>query len=356
MAKKEEKKPVATIDILCKQLQKKIGDGGSIMCLDENFEMPVIDVIDTGICTLNEALGVWGWPVGRIIELFGKESSCKTTLALKAIAEAQKKFPDKKAAFIDCEYAFDPIWAAKNGVNVNELIFSQPDTMESSLDIVEGLCESGLVSLIVLDSVSAMAPQKELEADMSANHMGLHARLMSQAMRKIKGKAGRTNTTVIFINQIRSGIGPYAGEETSGGKSLRFYATVRVRTRPVAQIGLSGNFVGLEVEAQIKKNKVAAPYKTAIIPLYFDSGISNEACLIRSAIDHKIIKKGGSWLTYREGEENEIKVQGAEKFRFLLMEDKELLEEIQQKYKDKITSKKVIEVLEDEEEGEEENV
>lgn len=339
MPKKKEVSEVNTIDMVCKQLQKKMGDNGSIICLDESFVLPEIEVIDTGICTLNEALGVWGWPIGRIIELWGPPSSGKTSLSLLALAQAQKAFPDKKVAVIDCEHSFDKNWAELLGLNVSEIVFSQPDSMENSLDIVEALSETGLVSMIMVDSVSAMTPKAELEGDMDSTHIGLHARLMSKSLRKIKGKAYKTGTTILFINQVRHGIGPFAGEQTSGGNSLKFYASIRIRVRRLADIVSGDKAVGIQIAAQTKKNKVAAPYKVAIVPLYFDLGFSNEAALVKAAIDHGIITKKASWFYYEEQ-----KFQGEENLAAILRENKELTKEIEEKYKRIVRGEKIIEI------------
>lgn len=351
MAKKQETKEVVSIDLICKQLQKKMGDSGLIVCLDENFTLPSIDVIDTGICTLNEALGVMGWPVGRIIELRGQEASGKTTLAIRGLAEAQKKFPDKKVAIIDVENSFDPAWAELNGLDCSQIIFAQPDDMENALDIVEALCETGAISMILIDSVAAMVPRAELEGNMEDQQMGLQARLMSKGLRKIKGKASHSKTTLIFINQFRSGIGPYASSKaTPGGNALKYYASVIIEVKKMfkGEFTMLGEIIGITVEANIVKNKVAAPYKVALLPLYFAKGFSDEHALVTAAAQHGIVHKGGTgWFTWKEQ-----KFHGAENFARVLEENTELFAEIRQAYEEKIKGKKIVQVKEEEEETE----
>lgn len=344
--KKQEEKPIVPIDILCKQLQKKMGKNGLIVCIDEGYTLPSVEVIDTGICTLNEALGIMGWPVGRIIELYGAPSSGKTTLSLRAIAEAQKRVPDKRVAIIDNEHSFDKEWAKVNGVDCSKIIFAQPDSAENTLDILEALSETGAVSVAMIDSVAGMVPKAELEGNMEDQQMGLMARIMSKGLRKITGKAAKSGTTIFFINQVRSGIGPYASPEvTPGGAALRFHSSIRVKVkrRSAGEIKSGGEVIGQEIEAHIVKNKMAAPFKVAVIPLYFASGFSDEHALVTASIMNGIITKSGSWLSWKDQQ-----VQGTENFARLLEQNKQVRLGIRTEYEDMIKARKVIRANEEE--------
>lgn len=279
-----------------KEIQDKYGEG-AIMMLGEARRVDV-DAIPTGAFSLDAALGVGGVPRGRIIEIFGPESSGKTTLALHIVREAQRK--GGLCAFVDAEHALDPEYAKKIGVKTNDLLISQPDTGEQALDIVEALVRSNAVDVIVIDSVAALVPKAEIEGDMGQQHMGLQARLMSHALRKLTAIVAKSKTVVIFINQIRMQIGIVWGnpETTPGGKALKFYASVRIDVRRAAQIKKGEDIVGNRVKAKVVKNKVAAPFKTAEFDIFYNEGISYEADVINTGLKYDLIKKAGASLTY----------------------------------------------------------
>ena len=280
------------------QIDKEFGKG-SLMKLGDNREIMDVDVIPSGSLLLDEALGVGGYPKGRIIEIYGPESSGKTTLALHAIAEAQRS--GGIAAFIDAEHALDPTYAKNLGVNIDELYVSQPDNGEQALEITERLVRSGALDIVVVDSVAALTPQAEIEGDMGDSHMGLQARLMSQALRKLTGILAKSNTTIIFINQIRMKIGVMFGnpETTTGGNALKFYASVRMDVRRIESIGKnSDELTGNRVRVKIVKNKVAPPFKKCELDLLFGSGISREGSLLDAAIKYELIEKAGAWYSY----------------------------------------------------------
>ena len=280
------------------QIDKEFGKG-SLMKLGDNREIMDVDVIPSGSLLLDEALGVGGYPKGRIIEIYGPESSGKTTLALHAIAEAQRS--GGIAAFIDAEHALDPTYAKNLGVNIDELYVSQPDHGEQALEITERLVRSGALDIVVVDSVAALTPQAEIEGDMGDSHMGLQARLMSQALRKLTGILAKSNTTIIFINQIRMKIGVMFGnpETTTGGNALKFYASVRMDVRRIESIGKnSDELTGNRVRVKIVKNKVAPPFKKCELDLLFGSGISREGSLLDAAIKYELIEKAGAWYSY----------------------------------------------------------
>ncbi|GBD34098.1 Protein RecA [bacterium HR34] len=308
-------------DILT-NLRKKFGES-AIMTLKE--VRPVnVDVISTGSFSLDIALGVGGLPRGRIIEIFGPESSGKTTVALHAIAEAQKK--GGVAAFIDAEHALDPDYAKKIGVDIENLLISQPESGEQALQIVESLIRSGEVDIIVVDSVAALAPKVEIAGEVGDQFIGLQARLMSQALRKLAGLISETRTIVIFLNQTRMKIGQLIGnpETTPGGLALKFYSSVRIDLRRIAQIKQGDNIIGGKHKAKIVKNKVAPPFKTAEFYIYYNEGIAYEADVIETALRYGVLKKSGSFIEY-----NGKKIgQGMEQSRKALKENKELLEEI----------------------------
>ena len=281
------------------QIDKEFGKG-SLMKLGDNKDILDVDVIPSGSILLDEALGVGGYPKGRIIEIYGPESSGKTTLALHAIAECQKK--GGIAAFIDAEHAFDPTYAKNLGVNIDDLWISQPDNGEQALEITERLVRSGAIDIIVVDSVAALTPQAEIEGDMGDSHMGLQARLMSQALRKLTGILAKSNTTIIFINQIRMKIGVMFGnpETTTGGNALKFYASVRMDVRRIESIGKNQDeLTGNRVRVKIVKNKVAPPFKKCEIDLMFGTGISKMGSLLDAAIKCNLIEKAGAWYSFK---------------------------------------------------------
>jgi recombination protein RecA len=279
------------------QIEKQFGKG-SIMKLGEASALD-IDSVSTGSLTLDIALGIGGLPFGRIVEIYGPESSGKTTLTLQVIAEAQKQ--GKTCAFIDAEHALDPIYAANLGVNVEELLVSQPDTGEQALEICDMLVRSGAVDVVIVDSVAALTPKAEIEGDMGDTHVGLQARLMSQALRKLTGNIKRSNTMCIFINQIRMKIGVMFGnpETTTGGNALKFYASVRLDIRRIGAIKQGDEIMGNETRVKVVKNKVAPPFKQAEFQIYYGKGISKEAELVDLGVQEKLIEKAGAWYSYQ---------------------------------------------------------
>lgn len=329
MAKATTKTPEATNERLSavreavEAIKERFGDG-AIMKLGEARKVD-IDAIPTGSISLDLALGIGGVPRGRIIEIYGPESSGKSTLALHISASAQKK--GGTVAYVDAEHALDPQYAKRLGVNIDELLISQPDTGEQALDIVETLVQSGAVDLIVIDSVAALTPRAEIEGEMGESHMGLQARLMSQALRKLTGITSKTNTTVIFINQIRMQIGVMFGnpETTTGGKALKFYASVRIEVRRRATIKMGEKIIGNRVYAKIVKNKVAPPFKVAEFDIMYNEGISYEGDLVDKGIQYKLVQKAGSWLSY-----GDLKLgQGREAAKVMLKQDKKIAQELE---------------------------
>ena len=307
------------------QLDKKQGKG-IVMRLGDNMNMEVKSV-PTGSLSLDLALGIGGVPRGRIIEIFGPESSGKTTVALHMIAEVQKA--GGEAAFIDAEHALDPVYAKNLGVNINDLLVSQPDDGEAALEVCEALVRSGAVEIVVVDSVAALVPKSEIEGDMGDSHVGLHARLMSQALRKLSGAISKSNCIVVFINQLREKVGIVYGnpEVTTGGRALKFYASVRIDVRKGEQIKDGTNFIGNHVKCKIVKNKVAPPFKTAEFDIIFGKGISKESELVDLGVQFEIIEKSGSWFSYG----GQRLAQGRDNVRVLLTEDKALAAEIEEK-------------------------
>jgi len=282
------------------QIEKQFGKG-SLMKLGTGLDLPGIEAIPTGSVLLDAAMGVGGYPKGRIVEIYGPESSGKTTLALHAIAEAQQK--KGIAAFIDAEHALDPAYARSLGVNIDELWVSQPDTGEQALEIAESLVRSGAVDIIVVDSVAALTPQAEIEGDMGDSHMGLQARLMSQALRKLTGTISKSGTCLIFINQIRMKIGVMFGnpETTTGGKALKFYSSVRLEVRRIETITKgSDDAIGNKVRVKVVKNKVAPPFKKVELEIMFGKGISKSGSLLDAAVANNLVEKSGSWYSYGE--------------------------------------------------------
>jgi recombination protein RecA len=323
---REEKQKA--LDIAVEEIKEKFGEG-SIMKLGEAKRVDV-DAIPTGSISLDLALGVGGMPKGRVIELYGPESSGKTTVALHTIAQAQKR--GGLAAFVDAEHALDPQYAKRIGVKIDDLLISQPDTGEQALDIVESLVRSAAVDIIVVDSVAALTPKAEIEGEMGQQYMGLQARLMSQALRKLTAIVAKSGTTVVFINQIRMKIGIMFGnpEETPGGKALKFYSSVRIDVRRTAQIKQGEAIIGNRVKAKIVKNKVAPPFKIAEFDIMYNKGISLEGDVINSGVKYGIITKGGSWLNYGE----EKLGQGMEASKKYLEENPKLIGEISKKIKE----------------------
>lgn len=320
MADKEK-----TLEQVLSDIEKQFGKG-SIMMLGDNKHMEV-DVCPSGSLSLDIALGIGGYPKGRIIEIYGPESSGKTTFALHAIAEVQKQ--GGRAAFIDAEHALDPTYAKNLGVNINELLLSQPDTGEQALEICEALVRSDAVSIIVIDSVAALVPQAEIDGEMGDSHIGLQARLMSQALRKLSGAIGKTNTIAIFINQLREKVGVMFGnpETTPGGRALKFYSTIRLEVRRSEALKIADSIVGNKTTVKVVKNKVAPPFKTAIVDIMYGEGVSREGELIDLAVNANIIDKSGAWFAY-----NGEKIgQGKENVKLLLKEKKELCKEIEDK-------------------------
>lgn len=318
------------------QIDKQFGKG-SIMRLGDNDSHLDIDVISTGSLTLDLALGIGGLPRGRVIEIYGPESSGKTTLTLHAIAECQKS--GGTAAFIDAEHALDPIYAKKLGVKVEDLLISQPDTGEQALEIADMLVRSGAVDIVVVDSVAALTPKAEIEGEMGDQHMGLQARLMSQALRKLTANIKRSNTLVVFINQIRMKIGVMFGnpETTTGGNALKFYSSVRLDIRRTGAIKNGEDVIGNETKVKVVKNKVAPPFKVAEFEILYNQGISHEGELIDLGVMHNIIDKSGAWYNYN----GEHIGQGKDNTRQYLKENMKIAAEIEAKLRDKLLDKNI---------------
>ncbi|PEM17818.1 recombinase RecA [Bacillus toyonensis] len=312
----------AALDMALKQIEKQFGKG-SIMKLGEQAERR-ISTISSGSLALDVALGVGGYPRGRIIEIYGPESSGKTTVSLHAIAEVQRQ--GGQAAFIDAEHAMDPVYAQKLGVNIDELLLSQPDTGEQGLEIAEALVRSGAVDIIVIDSVAALVPKAEIEGDMGDSHVGLQARLMSQALRKLSGAINKSKTIAIFINQIREKVGVMFGnpETTPGGRALKFYSTVRLEVRRAEQLKQGNDIVGNKTKVKVVKNKVAPPFRVAEVDIMYGEGISREGEILDMASELDIVQKSGAWYSYNE----ERLGQGRENSKQFLKENTDLREEI----------------------------
>ena len=309
-------------------IEKQFGKG-AIMKLGAQ-EHTQVDVTSSGSLALDIALGVGGYPKGRIIEIYGPESSGKTTFALQAIAEVQKQ--GGRAAFIDAEHALDPVYAKNLGVDINELLLSQPDTGEQALEICEALVRSEAVNIVVIDSVAALVPQAEIDGDMGDSHVGLQARLMSKALRKLSGTINKTKTTAIFINQLREKVGVLFGnpETTPGGRALKFYATIRLDVRRGEQIKAGDQVIGNRTNIKVVKNKVAPPFRTASVDIMYGEGVSREGEVIDIASDLNILEKSGAWYSY-----NGEKVgQGKENVKQLLKENKELMNELEEKVRE----------------------
>lgn len=314
-----------TLDQVLADIEKQFGKG-SVMKLGEN-EHRNIDVIPSGSLSLDINLGIGGYPKGRIVEIYGPESSGKTTFALHAIAEAQKA--GGRAAFIDAEHALDPQYAAKIGVNIDDLLLSQPDNGEQALEICEALVRSGAISIIVIDSVAALVPQAEIEGEMGDTHVGLQARLMSQALRKLSGVISKTNTIAIFINQLREKVGVMFGnpETTPGGRALKFYSSVRLEIRRSEQIKNGTDVIGNKTNVKVVKNKMAPPFKNCVVDIMYGEGVSKEGELVDLASEAKIIEKSGAWYAYN----GEKLGQGKENVKELFKTNTKLRDEIEKK-------------------------
>ena len=326
MSENNEKRKA--LDAALSQIEKQFGKG-SVMRLGE-YKAMEIEAIPTGALSLDIALGIGGLPRGRIVEIYGPESSGKTTLALSVIAEAQKL--GGEVAFIDAEHALDPVHAKKLGVNIDNLIVSQPDTGEQALEITESLVRSGAIDVIVVDSVAALVPKAEIDGDMGDSHMGLQARLMSQALRKLAGAINKQKTVLIFINQLREKIGVMFGnpETTTGGRALKFYSSVRLDIRRIEQIKQNGEVTGHRVRVKVVKNKVAPPFREAEFDLVYNEGISKAGNILDMAVNLDIIVKSGSWFSYN----GERIGQGRENVKKYLMDNQDVLEEVEKKVRD----------------------
>ena len=319
------------LDTAILQLEKKYGSG-TIMRLGDNNALNV-EAISTGSITLDCATGIGGFPRGRIIEVYGPESSGKTTLALHVVAEAQKL--GGEAAFVDAEHALDPVYAKNLGVDVDSLLVSQPDNGEQALEIVEALARSGALDVIIVASVAALVPRAEIDGDMGDSHVGLQARLMSQALRKLAGVISKSNTIIIFINQLREKVGVVYGnpEVTTGGRALKFYASIRVDVRRIEQLkGSGGEFIGSRTRAKIVKNKVAPPFKTAEFDIMYGEGISKVGEIVDLGVNYGIIKKSGAWFSYGETRLG----QGRDNVKNLFKNDKALSDEIEKQIREKM--------------------
>ncbi len=324
---KEKASRLRAVDLAVEQIERQFGQG-SIMKLGEGMQVAV-ETISTGSFSLDLALG-GGLPKGRIVEIYGPESSGKTTLALHAVAEVQKN--GGLAAFIDAEHAVDPEYASKIGVNLDDLLISQPDTGEQALEICETLVRSNAVDIIVVDSVAALTPRAEIEGEMGDSHMGLQARLMSQALRKLTGVIAKSNTTVVFINQLRMKIGVMFGnpEVTAGGNALKYYSSVRLDIRRTEQIKDGENIIGNHVKVKVVKNKVAAPFKIAEFDIMYNEGISRAGDMIDLAVKHGLVQKAGAWFSYKD----EKIGQGREAAKQFLADNPKVMQELEKAIKD----------------------
>ncbi|MDB4867065.1 MAG: recA [Cohnella sp.] len=318
----------AALDMALRQIEKQFGKG-SIMKLGENTSMQV-ETISSGCIALDIALGIGGYPRGRIIEVYGPESSGKTTVALHAIAEMQRA--GGQAAFIDAEHALDPLYASKLGVNIDELLLSQPDTGEQALEIAEALVRSGAVDIVVVDSVAALVPKAEIEGDMGDSFVGLQARLMSQAMRKLSGAISKSKAIVIFINQLREKVGVMFGspETTPGGRALKFYASVRLDVRRIESIKQGNDVVGNRTRIKVVKNKVAPPFKQAEVDIMYGEGISKEGSMVDIGVEQDIVQKSGAWFSYN----GERLGQGRENAKQFLKDNAELSGQIEKQIRE----------------------
>ena len=328
MAKNDRKK---ALDSAIKEIEKQYGKGSVMVLGNENLNLG-LETISSGSILLDKALGIGGYPRGRIIEIYGPESSGKTTFALHAIAEAQKA--GGYAAFIDAEHALDPTYAKALGVDVDNLILSQPDTGEQALEITEALIRSGAIDIIVIDSVAALVPEAEIRGDMGASHVGLQARLMSQAMRKLSGAISKSNTICVFINQIREKVGVMFGnpEVTPGGRALKFYASIRLEIRRSEQIKIGTDIIGNKTKVKVVKNKVAPPFKILIVDIIYGKGVSKVGEIVDISVMEEFIQKSGSWFSYNG---NKIG-QGRENVKKYLLENENIMIELESKIREKL--------------------
>ena len=333
MAKDQKAEKLKALQLTLDKIEKNYGKGSIMRLGDETIQD--IEVIPTGSIGLDVALGIGGFPRGRVVEIYGPESSGKTTLAIHAIAEAQKL--GGVAAFIDAEHAFDRFYAEKLGVDTDNLLVSQPDNGEQALEITDSLIRSGAIDIIVIDSVAALTPKSEIEGEMGDSKMGLHARLMSQALRKLTGTINKTGTTCIFINQLREKIGVMFGnpETTTGGNALKFYASVRIDIRRSTQIKDVDSVKGNRVKIKVVKNKVAPPFRTAELDVIYGEGFSKTGELVDLGVEYNIVKKSGSWFSYGETKLG----QGREAVKQLMKDNPELAEEVEMKIKEAIKLK-----------------
>jgi recombination protein RecA len=327
----------SALDSALKQIERQFGKG-SIMKLGEAGASMQVEAVSSGSLALDIALGIGGYPRGRVIEIYGPESSGKTTVALHAIAEVQRQ--GGQAAFIDAEHALDPLYAQKLGVNIDELLISQPDTGEQALEIAEALVRSGAVDVIVIDSVAALVPKAEIDGDMGDSHVGLHARLMSQALRKLSGAINKSHTITIFINQIREKVGVMFGnpETTTGGRALKFYASVRLEVRRAEALKQGNDLVGHRTKIKVVKNKVAPPFKQAEVDIMFGEGISREGSIVDIGAELDIIQKSGAWYSFGD----ERLGQGKENAKLYLKEHPAVATEIDRQIRDAVLVKATV--------------
>lgn len=346
VSRKEGDDKKKALEIALSKIEKDFGKG-SLMKLGDIANKMQVDVIPTGCLHIDFALGVGGLPRGRIIEIYGPEASGKTTIALHVIAEAQKM--GGTAAFIDAEHALDPVYAKRLGVDIDELYISQPDNGEQALDICEALVRSGAIDVIVIDSVAALVPKQEIDGDMGDSHVGLQARLMSQALRKLAGIISKTNAMAIFINQLREKVGISYGnpETTTGGKALKFYASVRIDVRKAEPIKEGSETIGNRTKVKIVKNKVAPPFRVAVVDMIFGEGISREGALLDLAVERDLIKKSGAWYSY-----NDQRIgQGRDNARKFVAEHPEIFDIVEQQIRDEFMAGKIDVTLEGEDDA-----
>ena len=331
MSEEKKTEKAKALDLAISQIERQFGKG-SIMKLGSDEAKIQVPVISTGSIGLDAALGVGGIPRGRVVEIYGPESSGKTTLALHIIAEAQKK--GGVAAFIDAEHAMDPIYSRKLGVDIDNLLVSQPDTGEQALEIAETLVRSGAIDVVVIDSVAALVPRAEIEGEMGDSHMGLQARLMSQALRKLTGTISKSRTSVVFINQIRMKLGVMFGnpETTTGGRALKFYASLRLDIRRIGSVKSGDQTIGNRTRVRVVKNKLAPPFRDAEFDIIYGEGISREAEILDLAVDHDVISKSGTWFSYSE----ERLGQGRENARLFLREHEDITQKIERQLRENL--------------------